>query len=416
METDIQLFNGKKIRIVKTKKELLFHAFEHPDSIANKISVNISEDPILLKFLFLKSIVEPSIDNASGTTITIPFIFNLEYDFKKSCESRDDYDRRNSKLNEILDTNRSIIQQVFMTVTKDFFGEIMYRPKIKRLFKSRTIPAMDDFDQELSKSIKNDENIKTNLESFVKTIARYSDQTQILSKLKEFTEIASDAQMNCHAIHNDRFRMPDKKNEICTALALLAKDTVFSTESVCLDCWYEKNQLPFSSDISRVTSIKFEEKCPACSENGIIHKVKITFPTDLNGLLLGETSWLYEVFIGYLISSFDFIKNVYVHKKIQPYENGEVKSGVEVDVIAITNDSKLILIEVTKQRDDSNIREHIETKIKILEEHCIPYDKIIYVTASKADQFYDIKEKNTRIFGMSHIPNLKRFIKCFIED
>ena len=155
---------------------------------------------------------------------------------------------------------------------------------------------------------------------------------------------------------------------------------------------------------------------PACSENGIIHKVKITFPTDLNGLLLGETNWLYEVFIGHLISNFDFIKNVYVHKKIQPYENGEVKSGVEVDVIAITNDSKLILIEVTKQRDDSNIREHIETKIKILEKHCIPYDKIIYVTASKADQFYDIKEKHTRIFGMSHIPNLKHFVKCFIED
>ena len=415
IELDVNLKNGKKIRIVKTKKESLFHAFDLQDSVANKISSDIADDPLLLKFLFLKSSAEPPIDDAIGTTITIPFIFNHEYDFNKYCNEREDYDRQNKKLNEILDKNKKMISEIVISFIKEFFGEIMDKPNIIRLFKSRSNASLDDFTNELSKSIK-DESVKNNLESSIKTMVIHSDQIQILSKLKEYAEIVSDAQINCRAIHNDIFKIPEKKVEICTALEILTRHTVFSIESLCLDCWYKKRQLPFFSDISRMTSIKFEDICPACSDKGLVHKIQITLPYDFNGLLLGDASWAYEVFIGYLISNLDFIKNVYVHKKIQLYDNGEVKTGTEVDVIAITSDCKLILIEVTKQRDDTEIRESLEKKIRILEDYNIPYDKIIYVTASNATQYYDIKTKNARIFGMSHIHNLEKFIKEFIVE
>ena len=69
---------------------------------------------------------------------------------------------------------------------------------------------------------------------------------------------------------------------------------------------------------------------------------------------------------------------LYVHKKIQPHDKvGKVQSGVEVDIIAITNDDKLVIIKVTKQHDKNNILEDMGTKIRVLNEYKIP--GIIYM-------------------------------------
>ena len=138
-------------------------------------------------------------------------------------------------------------------------------------------------------------------------------------------------------------------------------------------------------------------------------------PKILNSLLLLERSWFYEVIIGYAVSKLDFVKNVYIHKKIQAYENGAVKTGVEADVIIITNDNKLFIIEVTKQGDTSNIMKTISRKIDHFKEAGIPYEKIMYFTADKQTKYWDIP-KSTRVFTIHHLPNLQDFVKEWVSQ
>lgn len=417
LEIDVPLHRGDKVRIVKTKKESLFQPFTSPDSVANKICMDVSEDPLLLKFLFLKSVVNTSFYDTARTTITFPFLLDPSFNFKKNLEDRDDYKRRQEKLINVLERNTNEVNEVWANMIKEFLSLMIEQPKIKQLVRSRSPKSLDDITKEITNVVKNNADMKEHAKSNFKTLARYASEIQILTNLKDFSEFSNDAQINCNSIHHDsHFKLPAKKDQICTALGILAKHTDFTIKSMCLDCWFEKCQLPFTSEISRVNSIQLLSQCPTCFGVGLIHKIEIGFPSDLNSLLLGETSWLYEVFIGYMVSSYDFFKKVYVHKKVQPYSDGKVKSGIEIDVIAITTDDKLIVIEVTKQRDESNIRENIETKIKNLEEYEIPYDKLIYITASKAEMYYDISHKNTRIFALDHISNLKGFISDFVSS
>ena len=416
VEKDHDLSNDKRIRIIPTKKESFFAPFQHKDSISYKISMGIAEDPLLLKFLFLKSTNTTSFYGSRGTIITFPLILEPTYDFKGNLEDREDYKRRNESLEKILERNTNEIKEAWGNMTKEFLSIMIEQPKIQQLLKSRSPRSLEELTREMTKVTKENDDMIEHAKGNIKTLGRYTYEAQILLKLKEFVELSNDARQNCMSL-NSYLKLPDNKEQICSSIATLAKYTDFSIEAVCLDCWYEHRQLPFTFEMSRATKIDLSSNCQTCSGMGIIHKISFGFPSEVNSLLLEDSSWLYEVFIGHAIASYDFIKKVYVHKKIQPYDkDGKVQKGMEADIIAITNDDKLVIIEVTKQQDKSNIHENIETKIKNLQEYGIPYHKLIYVTASNADNFYDISNHNTRIFALKHLTNLEGFIREFVMN
>ena len=95
LETTYTLNDGKKIRIVKTKKESFLAPFQYKDSVSNKIAMGIAEDPVLLKFLFLRSKSTPRFYGSLETTVTFPLVLEPGYNFKKNLENREDYQRRN---------------------------------------------------------------------------------------------------------------------------------------------------------------------------------------------------------------------------------------------------------------------------------------------------------------------------------
>lgn len=200
---------------------------------------------------------------------------------------------------------------------------------------------------------------------------------------------------------------------ISTALNKLAKYVEFGIDSVCLDCWFEKNQLPFTCRVTNTKSIEIMDQCQQCRGKGLIHKIIISLPKELTSLILLDSSWLYEVVVGYAVAKLDFVKHVYVHKTIQVFNNGVVQQGVEADVAIITNDDKLYIIEVTKQSDTSNIMETINKKITNFEAKQIPYEKMMYFTSDEKERYYDLP-KCTRVFSIKHIPAMTKFIQEFI--
>ena len=415
LETTYTLNDGKKIRIVKTKKESFLAPFQYKDSVSNKIAMGIAEDPVLLKFLFLRSKSTPRFYGSLETTVTFPLVLEPGYNFKKNLENREDYQRRNEQLEKMLEINKNEMQVVWNNMTQEFFGIVAEQPRIHQLLKSRSPKSFDDLTLEIVKIAKENSDMKEYAKNNMQTIGMYAYEAETLSKIKEFSDLSVYAQQNC-ALLNSSLKLPDNKDQLCASLAILAKHTDFSIEALCLDCWYEHRHFPFTLKISRAKTVDLSTNCQTCSGNGIVYKTSFVFPSEMNSLLSEDNSWAYEVFVGHAVANCDFIKKIYAHKKIQPYDKaGKVQSGVEVDIIAITNDDKLVIIEVTKQHDKNNILENMDTKIKVLSEYNIPYHKLIYVTASDADNYYVISKHNA-IFALKHLTNLKYFIEQFVVE
>lgn len=104
---------------------------------------------------------------------------------------------------------------------------------------------------------------------------------------------------------------------------------------------------------------------------------------------------------------FSYIKKIH---SIPP--NEDEKKGAECDVALITTDNRLILIEVTMQKDLDNITNILGQKVKNLEEKRIPYDALGFVTASHSSEkflTYDSKKK-IKIFFANHLQRIDKFV------
>jgi CRISPR/Cas system-associated exonuclease Cas4 (RecB family) len=410
---DVELANGNKIRIEKTKQEMMFESFKLPNSIGSKIVSEVADNPILLKFLFLES--DSTITRGPiGNTVSYPLSLEPSYDFEKNLKERGDYKDQEKKLEKTLDRNSKEVFEVWKNVIIEWFDVLAADSEVNRVLRNRT-SRIEDVSEALKRSVKDNESIKEQMKDNMQTFSEYAYDAALLVKMKQYVRMTKNAKSNADSLNNQFLKLPEQKQEIASALGKLAKHMDFTIESLCLDCWYEKNLLPFSSTISRVKNIDLIHQCPQCVGRGIIHRIDIGYPNDLYSLLMFDSSWIYEVFIGYALAKIDYIKKVYIHKKIQPYENGLVKSGIEMDVILITEDDKLILVEVTKQGDSTNILQNITRKIKNLEEANVPYDFIIYFTADKLERYYDIVPGKGRVFCLNHLAQIEKFVLEFIK-
>ena len=410
-ETDVVLFNHKKVRIEKTKKERLFSSFKDHDSISFQIISRIAENPQLIQFMFLES--EPAYSLGSGEmSISFPLILDPSYDYKRRHE-REDYKTQHEKLiarhsrtqNESFDLWKPIWDEWTRALASD---QSMVRVLTERKINyGRVRKIIDNFFENNPKfSIAQSEQIRL--------LSHYFYEIQTLGKLQESSKIIKNAEKNCRSLHSTSMDLPHDKQQITSALSKLSKHADFSIESVCMDCWYEKDQLPFIAKFTNTKSVEIIDRCKNCDGTGIVHKINIEFPRSVNSLLLLDSSWLYEVIIGKAISKLAIVKQVYVHKKIQAYEEGRLLKGVEVDVIVITNDNKLYLIEVTKQADTSNIVKNITRKTELFKNAKIPFEKIMYFTSDDKDIHLDTNE--ARIFQIKHLPRLAKFVEEWISS
>ena len=129
-----------------------------------------------------------------------------------------------------------------------------------------------------------------------------------------------------------------------------------------------------------------------------------------------ESNWLYDIIIGNAIANMDFVKDVYIHKKIRTVIDGKDQKSIEADITIITNNNKLLLAEVTTQSDNSEITSEIANKCMNLKNSQVPYDKIMYFTSSTSEDFRDLGPFKARIFGLKHLYRLDDFVTYWIQN
>ena len=84
----IELIDGKKLIISPSKHEILLEPFKDPEHSAQKFVAEISQNPLLRQFLFLKNEITISLDNPSKATVNYPFCFEPHSNLTKRLAVR----------------------------------------------------------------------------------------------------------------------------------------------------------------------------------------------------------------------------------------------------------------------------------------------------------------------------------------
>lgn len=412
-EKHIELNNGNKILVQKTKQEPMFSSFNDSESSSKKIVVEISESPVLRQILFLKSTPPPN-DSPTSISIEYPFCLDPDFDFKTRLRDRRNYSDTNEKLDELIEKRREIVVNVLKDVVADSLESFMSDPELTRILKSRHQDTYDIIEN-MKKTINKNPKISNDHASRTIALLNSMYELQGLTKIKDYVEISENAHSNSKSI-NQSIKLPDKKQEIIDAFSRLTKHPItLNMETLCLDCYFTDNKAPYYSQTINAKTIHLPDVCERCNGKGLVHKIFIGYPASISKLLMPENHWLQEIIMAYAMSDLDSIKEIYIHKKIHAIADGQIQQGIESDITIITKDNRLILGEVTTQSSTDNILNDITRKAKNLENAKIPYDKMIYFTSHDQENFITVDTVKTRIFGLRHLYNIKDFVKNWIE-
>ena len=248
-----------------------------------------------------------------------------------------------------------------------------------------------------------------------------SDMSKLLSSVRvyglvlAYSDTAPESEFNCKTLESASLSLPSDKEQIDTALSKFASMLHVSTESLCLDCWYEHDHPPFIAEPTNTKRVRLEPACLNCGGTGIVHKAEITFPRYMGKLFMESSNWFYEVVIGHVASRMPGVKSVFVHKKIQVYSNGGVSKGAEIDVAILTDAGKLYFVEVTKKSDANAMLDDAQRKVRLYRSLNLPFEKMAYVTAGAAGRYADLGG-DLRIFNLKHLASLPDFLGDWIGD
>lgn len=411
-EKHIDLSDNDRILIQRTKHEPLFSSFADRDSTSQKIILEIAESPILRQILFLKSKISYSVDTPNSLVVVYPFCMNPDYDFKSRLEDRQHYKNTLDKLEERLTSSGEMLANILSSSMADSIEKFMDDPELSRLLKSRHQSTFNILEH-MKKSVKENSEISKDHALKVNQFMNSAYEIQSMTRIKEYVQISEDAHRNSLAI-NQSVKLPQKSQEIIDGFSRFTKHVSLNTETLCLDCFFTDNKPPFHSQVSNAKTIHLPDICERCNGIGLIHKIMLGYPSSVGKMLMPDSNWLQEIIIANSISSLNFVKEVFVHKKIHAVVNGKIEKGIESDITIITKDNKLILCEVTTQSDTNNIINEISKKAKNLEEAKIPYEKMIYFTSNDLPTFITVDPSKTRIFGIRHLYDIEGFVKHWI--
>lgn len=408
-EEIVGLADKSRLKVSSQKTDAILSEAVKAGSDTSRFLKAVADDDILRTFFLLSSRQQLNYDERFPASESFPLILSPSYDIfarleeAYSKESKEVRDRRERTMDDIKEVNQSTFYGVIRTIFKD--------PAIIR---ARTKRA-PEFKKSIDLAIERNRDETTALASgFVTKFMSVMQDFQLYNTMVSFLNIAEDARANANALDNV-VRLPAERENLFAALnALAATNTVkISTESLCLDCYFKYKEEPYSSSTYNAKDIRLEPSCPRCKDPGVFHKIVVRYPSGLHRLTMPDTYWLPELVIGFKLSDLKEVSRVFIHKKVAAIVEGRGQlSGIESDVSLVTNDGRLVLVEITKQSDLENIFKVAQNKLKNAREKRIPFSSFGYITnSSSVEEFLPLGDGRNRIFFAHHIARIADFVE-----
>lgn len=398
--TDIALAGGIRARIDRTKSEPSLADFRNGDSGSAKIVTLIAGNPLLTQLVFMRT--RTSISASDEAVLAMPLVLDPRFNLTQDKRRRD-YQAQAAKLKMLCDEESEVSFQLALAYREAFAEGISTDSELLDFFR-QCPPSLSSSD--VKKAVLAAAEKSTRFENFMKVhrscMFGHSDNMWTLGRIYAYSDLASDSERNCQALCSGSLDMPSDKEQIDTALSKFASMLPVTKESLCLDCWYERDQYPYTNASANVKQVQLEPHCLNCGGPGLVHKIGIVFPRSMHNLFLETCNWFYEVLVGYVVSRIPGVKDVFVHKTIHPHLNAGLGRGAEIDVAVITSDDRLYFIEVTKKSDANEIIRDAERKLRRFRELDLPFEKVAFVTSGLTERYIDMGT-DARIFQLKHV-------------
>lgn len=404
----VPLSGAAAIRIEKTKEEDLFAGFAEPGSDGARLAEAVAGNPLLLKLMFLKS--EPARSPGTGRRATaFSFFLNSGCADEKRFKGIA-FEEHGKRLEERIGGARSKLMSSYDAMVSEWLEEspdalTALAPAMRG--PRKTEKAYEDARKAIIDGIRQGGIPMKSLEA----VMAASYELDSWSRLDSAIHKIKNAQKNTASLASET-EGGGGAGRISAALSEMGDLAEISTEAVCLDCWYEESRMPFMLTAANTGKASLQAECPRCGGTGLLHTAIMELPESVKPLMLEGRNWLPEILVGYVASQASGVRRVFIHKKIQAYDGGNVKKGVEADVSVISDDGRLCIIEVTTQYDDTHINDNIMRKKKNFKELGIPFERIVYVTAAgREEAFYPGNRGDTWILQMKHLTDLAQLIE-----
>jgi len=405
---------GKKFEIWSTKQESTFLPFKNKDSPPYKLCNIAKNDPGVFSLFFLKYSVSDSAIEEFPLELKLPFFLDIDNEFVEAILNEKyagEIKRWKTKIKKILDEygelNARYTWDIIATIMADHkFKQKISRKGIKRMNKNEIYSLFAET------ASKYEEKIKKFFENLSNIIKRnYSTLEQYIPTIEAY-ESVKDAKINMETLSNI-FSEQNIGNILSDSISKLIANRIIRMQhiSICLECVLRKHLEPIYIEERYPGSPNFLTHCNKCNGKTIFHQVLLQIPDSLTPLVLENR--IQEFMTGFLLADSEIMKKVYVHKKISKVEDSKRYPGVEVDIFAVTEDDKIVLVEVTKTDDLDDVGKNMSIKernFKVLD-----YDYLFYVTGVSLEKYFRYGDTNAYILGTKHLPKLSEHIEYIMS-
>ena len=409
---DIVVKDGMRVRVERTKNKGLLADFRHADSPTSKVVTLVARNPLLTLLVFLQTRTIVSTDDK--TTLLIPLVLDPQYIFTAK-KDRSDYKEQQKKLEALLDESEEGFFLTAQAYQKTFLEEVSDDHKLASLFKYRGSATLAELKKALLTATDKNPRLREIQQKAQNDLSKHGSDIRVLGSILECLRLAPAFEANCKALDSSYLNLPSDKAQIDTALSKLTGLLHTSIESLCLDCWYEHDQLPFIASVMNTRHVELGSRCLNCGGTGLVHNIALAIPQLMSKIFLETSNWFYEFLVGHIAAQLAGVKSVYIHKNIQAYSDGGVSEGAEIDVTIVTDDNKLYFVEVTTKSDASEILKDAERKISMFDRLGLPFEKLAFVTAGNDARYIDL-DPRLRVFQLRHLTSLSDFLGQWIED
>lgn len=392
-----EVIGNYKLTIQRTKMEDVFVRFRNENDIGFKIAKAFALTSPLRTMLFLNHKVRSIVDYQYPLSIIIPIMFcHKDLQMYIKDESIKNVRKEAEKLRSEYDGLLRAVTMKFLSMVITDKLSISYIRKGKYSEAEKRVTAL------LKEREKEVVNI---LKDFYDKITRYGYYS-VLEYLLTLYENITNAIDNFELLRKCYKNEGDMVNEIKTAIKRISQEEVIvKCSGGCLSCYFQYGTyVPFSFIASNVKEAIIYKNCPRCGEDVFINFIELFFPRGVDITLYESAKYFHEVVIGMVLASLDNISKVYVHKKI---------NGYEVDVLGITEDGKVVAVEVSTVKI-SHFFDRAPNKVNRLRDVLPDKSKIFFVTGLSIDEYLTIGKKAV-VFTFKHLAKLEEFLREHIK-
>ena len=408
----IEELNGKRFQIARTKNEEVFYPLSNSDSLAYKFVEKVSQYDVLRTLFFLKPIKVFTFNIDYPVQIVYPFFPSSQKELIDEIKTGKILSKKVETLKKnakgIEDEITRLSYSIFSTFTSVIFSDRRVLNAIRRKKKEDLVEILRNVFE------KNREKLETRIRDIQEMITKL----RIMMELRGLLNAIDNVTLAEENFGKLRFAidLPNEINDLQSAIseiATLHPIVKVSVDVMCLDCYLRREKPPYTKSVRNVLGkIELERHCPNCGGEALLYMLSIEFKKNLHRLVI--TNRLQEAIIGMTLANIDKFSKVYVGKKIQAILHGEYRKSLEADVIAISQDKRLLIAEVTTSSSLDHVVKKATSKAKTFHNYNIEYDAYVYISPAIVDSFIRLEKGSNYIFTAKHIPKLNYYIEQYV--